>query len=97
MVQDAQSAESSVTRGLALSWYGFCGCAGFIVIAAQLWKHGITRPEMFAGPVAISTLSLVWLRAALKAGPPSKAKFGTHSTVMLVLIGAEGIVSLFRL
>ena len=97
MVHDAASSESQLARGWALFVYGFCSCIGLVDIAVQFWKHGITRPEMFAVPVAISTLSLVWLRTALRAGPPSKAKFGTHSTVIVILIGAESIVSLFRL
>lgn len=97
MLNEAQSSESQVARGWALFWYGFCSSVGLVVIAVQLWKHGITRPEMFAVPIAISTLSLVWLKSALRSGPPSKTKFGTHSTVILMLIGAESIVSLFRL
>jgi len=97
MAHDAQSSETPVARGLALAWYGFCSCIGLVVITVQLWKHGMTRPAMFAVPIAVSGLSLAWLRSALKAGPPRKAKFGTHSIIVLMLTGAESIISLFRL
>jgi len=97
MAHDAQSLESPVAQGWALFWYGFCSCIGLVVTAVQLWRHGITRPEMFVVPIAISALSLTWLRSTLRTGPPSKAKLGTHSTIVLLLIGAESIVSLFRL
>jgi hypothetical protein len=97
MAHDAQFSETPVARGWALSWYGFCSCTGLVVITVQLWKHGMTRPATFVVPIAVSGLSLVWLRSVLKAGPPSKAKFGIRSNIVLMLTGAESIISLFRL
>ena len=96
-MQSVQFSENLVARRWALSWYGFCGAVGLAVIALHLWRHGFSQPEMFAVPLAILFLSLIWLRTTLKSGPPTKAKFGTHATVFLILTGADSIIALFRL
>jgi hypothetical protein len=96
MLQTEQSSESLVARGWALFFYGFGVVVGLGVIALHLWRYGVTQPETFVAPIAILFLSFVWLWRAAKSGPPTKVKLGIHSTILLLLIGADSISSIFR-
>ena len=96
MLPSGESSENLVARGWALFWYGFCAAVGLAVVALHLWRHGLTQPETFVAPLAILSLSLVWLWRTVKSGPPSRVKLGTHSTILLMLIGADSVISLFR-
>ena len=96
MLESEESSNDLVKARWAVSFYGFCSFAGLCGGVAELWKHGISRPEQIAVASAIFLLSLMWLGTTVRLGSPTRRKFGSHATLLLLLTGAGSFASIFR-
>jgi hypothetical protein len=96
MFESEQSSNDLVNARWAVSVYGFCSFVGLCGGVAELWKHGISRPEQIAVAAAIFLLSLRWLGTTVRLGPPTKIKFGSHAALLLLLTGAASFALVFR-
>jgi hypothetical protein len=83
-------------RGYVLS---VCGCyclIGILGTAVHIWKHGSSQPihlAYIAVYAAVSLLSLSWLAATLRSGPPTKRKFGLRTGILVFLALAPIFIS----
>jgi hypothetical protein len=96
MLESPQSSVGRVTRPLAVSVYAFYCLAGVCGSGALLWKHGISQPEQVVVAFLMVLLSLTWLGTTLGSGPPTRRRFGSHASFLLLLTGVSSFASLLR-
>jgi hypothetical protein len=96
MFEILEPPEEVVARRWPLLMYGTYGLGGLAFVILGVRRHGFSQPITLAIACVMFFLSLTWLVATLRSGPPPSHKLRFRNIILVLLLMAHQAPSLFH-